>query len=183
MYSKKNRFWTAVFSLIPGAAEMYMGFMKMGLTLLTLFIGMIALASWMMVEVFVYLAVIVWIYSFFHANHLASMSDEKFAKLEDDYLIHLDNFGVKTNNRKTRGVVAAVLILAGVLLCYNAVCTMIYNLYPENWISYLLQIINAQVIQVICGIAVIAAGIAMIRGKKKELDEEAQTDGTDGIDE
>ena len=35
---KKSRFLTFCFSLLPGAGEMYMGFMRMGLSLMLLFI-------------------------------------------------------------------------------------------------------------------------------------------------
>ena len=45
MYRKKNKFLTFIFALLPGAAEMYMGFMKMGLTLLSLFWSIVAAAS------------------------------------------------------------------------------------------------------------------------------------------
>ena len=38
MRHKKNRFWTFLFSLFPGAGEMYMGFMKQGVSLMTLFL-------------------------------------------------------------------------------------------------------------------------------------------------
>lgn len=183
MYQKRNKFLTFIFALLPGAAEMYMGFMKMGLTLLSLFWSIVAAASWLGLEFLVYVALIVWIFSFFHAINLASLPDEKFAQIEDDYLIHLNSIGVKTSDRKIRRVVAAVLIFIGIVLCYNAVCGIISCIYPENWISYMLQIINTQATQAICGIVVIVVGISMIRGKKRDLDEEAQKDGNNGIDE
>ena len=183
MYRKKNKFLTFLFALLPGAAEMYMGFMKMGLTLLSLFFGIVAAASWLGMEFLVFVALIVWIFSFFHAINLASLPDEKFAEIQDDYLIHLDSIGVKASNRRVRGIVAAVLIFIGILLCYNAVCGIIYRIYPKNWLSYMLQIINTQATQAICGIVIIVVGISMIRGKKRELDEEAQDDGNNGTDE
>ena len=34
---KKNKFFTFIFSLLPGAAEMYMGFMKNGLSMMVMF--------------------------------------------------------------------------------------------------------------------------------------------------
>ena len=34
---KKNKFFTFLCSFLPGAAEMYMGFMKMGISLLVVF--------------------------------------------------------------------------------------------------------------------------------------------------
>lgn len=39
--SKKSGFLRFIFSLIPGAGEMYMGFMKQGVTLMVLFLSLI----------------------------------------------------------------------------------------------------------------------------------------------
>ena len=44
MTKKKSGFWTFMFSWLPGAGEMYMGFMRMGLSLMGLFWGIIALS-------------------------------------------------------------------------------------------------------------------------------------------
>ena len=44
MTKKKNRCWTFCFSFIPGAGEMYMGFMKMGISLMSLFVLVLFLA-------------------------------------------------------------------------------------------------------------------------------------------
>ena len=44
---KKNRFLTFCFSMLPGAAEMYMGFMKTGVSLMSLFMLVIMVAIWM----------------------------------------------------------------------------------------------------------------------------------------
>lgn len=38
MTRKKRGFWTFCFSLIPGAGEMYLGFMKRGLSMMCLFL-------------------------------------------------------------------------------------------------------------------------------------------------
>ena len=40
---KKGKFLTFMFSFIPGAAEMYMGFMKMGVSLMALFFLCVAI--------------------------------------------------------------------------------------------------------------------------------------------
>ena len=44
---KKNRFLTFCFSLMPGAAEMYMGFMRTGTELMLFFLGMIMIPSFL----------------------------------------------------------------------------------------------------------------------------------------
>ena len=45
MKNKKSRFWVFVFSFLPGAGEMYMGFMKMGLSLMLGFMLTVAVVS------------------------------------------------------------------------------------------------------------------------------------------
>ena len=44
---KKSKFLTFCFSMMPGAAQMYMGFMKMGTSLMFLFFLIIILAMWL----------------------------------------------------------------------------------------------------------------------------------------
>ena len=39
MTRKKRGFWTFIFSLIPGAGEMYLGFMKRGVSTMLVFLG------------------------------------------------------------------------------------------------------------------------------------------------
>ena len=45
MTKKRNGFLRFCCSLLPGAGEMYMGFMKMGLSLMSMFFGIIVAAS------------------------------------------------------------------------------------------------------------------------------------------
>ena len=83
---KKSKFLTFCFSVIPGAAQMYMGFMKMGVSLMALFALIILFAVWLNQGALATFCVIAWFYSFFQANHLASLSDEEFHMVEDGYL-------------------------------------------------------------------------------------------------
>ena len=43
--NKKNGFWTFCFSLLPGAGEMYLGFMKMGISLMAIFFALCGLSG------------------------------------------------------------------------------------------------------------------------------------------
>ena len=47
MIRKKSKGWTFIFSLLPGAGEMYMGFMKQGLSLMTIFATLCAVGIWL----------------------------------------------------------------------------------------------------------------------------------------
>ena len=63
---KKSKFVTFCFSLLPGAAEMYMGFMKMGVSLMSLFFLIIMLGMLMNQGIIVMAGIVVWFYGFFH---------------------------------------------------------------------------------------------------------------------
>ena len=45
MQKQKHGFWLFIFSLIPGAGEMYMGFKKQGLSIMLLFWGVFAVGK------------------------------------------------------------------------------------------------------------------------------------------
>ena len=70
MVSKKNGFFRFLWSIIPGAGEMYMGFMKQGVTLMAVFAGIIAVAIAMNMVFFFFPLPIIWFYSFFHVLNL-----------------------------------------------------------------------------------------------------------------
>ena len=79
MRQKKGKVTTFLYSLIPGAAEMYMGFMKTGISMMAIFILCFVIPSVLRLnDVFILFAVLVWFYSFFHARNLASCDEEIF---------------------------------------------------------------------------------------------------------
>ena len=73
MTNKKNSLWRFFFSLIPGAGEMYMGFLKMGVSLMSLFFAIIFIASSLWLGPLILIDIIVWFYSFFHVHNLAKI--------------------------------------------------------------------------------------------------------------
>ena len=170
MTRKKNRFLTFCFSLLPGAAEMYMGFMKMGLSLMLLFFGIIVVASFIEIGPLMIFGFVVWFYGFFHANNLASMPDSEFVQVEDSYLFNISDIGMrgKMYTRKNGRIVAIVLIILGALLCFRGVSSMALYYLPD-YVRRIINTIGNNLPQVIVGAAIIALGVNMIKGKKKEL--------------
>ena len=86
MARQKNKILMFLFSLIPGAGQMYMGFMKQGLSLMTIFATLCAVGIWLDIKPLLFFAPIILLYSFFDATHKNSMDAEAFKKLEDHYL-------------------------------------------------------------------------------------------------
>ncbi len=173
MKRKKSRFWSFVCSFLPGCAEMYMGFMKMGISLMALFWGLIALASVLNIGEITFLVVLVWFYGFFHANNLAGLSHAEIEMLQDDYLFHvegLSNTGEKLTGSYRR-IVSVVLIVLGCVLCIRGVFGMLRRFLPEVIIN-MYYALGDYLPQVIVGIGIVAVGLTMIKGKKQELLEE-----------
>ena len=85
---KKNGFLTFIFACIPGAGQMYYGYMQRGLSLITMFIGCFIVGA--IINPLAALAIIVWMYSFFDTydlvRHLAA-GDSK-----EDGLLLVGNF-------------------------------------------------------------------------------------------
>lgn len=69
---KPEGFWILLFSLVPGAGHMYLGWQKKGLTLMTMFFGAVYLTYWLRLSVFLLTLPMIWFYSFFDVLQLAS---------------------------------------------------------------------------------------------------------------
>ena len=174
---KKNRFLTFCFSCLPGAAEMYMGFMKMGLSLMLVLFAIIIIGAWINQGILSALGVVVWFYSFFHANHLASLSDEDFVQVEDQYLMGMDALPeMKILFEKYHNLLAYGLIFVGACCLWGSVADLLNDLLPEQY-DFIVRImwrIGDYVPSVLIGIVVIVVGIKMIKGKKVEQDEKGE---------
>ena len=178
MKKKKNRFLLFCLSFLPGAGEMYLGFMKMGLSLLSVFALMVIITVYSNIGVMGFAVFVICVYGFFHANNLGGLSDEEFYKIEDEYLFGL---GEKDMNSfkdffmgKYRKVFAVILILFGVNMLWQAFCKCLIHIVGDHffylYINEFTRIINRDVPRAIVGIAIIWVGIKLIQGKKEELD-------------
>ena len=86
---KKNGILPLLFALIPGAGEMYQGYMKRGLSLITMFCLSTFLGAWTQIAIFYIGAPIIYMYSFFDTFNLRAQIGLDAAPA-DDYLIHFD---------------------------------------------------------------------------------------------
>lgn len=188
---KKNGFFTFLCSLCPGAAEMYMGFMKNGLSLLVIFIVPIMVAIIMYGGD--YLAIIsgvIYVFSFFHARNIATAPQEEFDTLEDRYI--WEEFSNVRTSIVPTGVVtkwgAAILIIAGISGLWRSLRGVlygaIYGIGLNDYEANLLDNAFTNLPRFATSILVIVVGVLLVRGKKKEMigEDEHGTD-SDGANE
>lgn len=187
MTRKKNGFWAFCFSFLPGAGEMYMGFMKMGLSLMGMFFLIPVLAVWLNMNTLLVLDALVWFYGFFHVHNLRAMDDEEFYAVEDEYLFHLADLNLLSGSvKRYQRLFGLGLVILGVSLLWRNIWDMMAYLLPDVLRSFVNNI-TYRVPQMVVALFIIWLGLTMIRGKRRELEEEDYTgrgidDGRDDAD-
>ena len=168
---KKGKFFTFIFSFLPGAAEMHMGFMKQGVSLMALFLlSLVIPLSTNSLEILAMTAVVIWFYGFFHARNLAAMPEAEFMELSDTFIWEgfLEERIFRISNSALRKWGAAILIVFGAVLLWENFSSIIYNLIPDYLWSELYPIINS-VPQVVIAVLIIVIGFRLMAGKKEEI--------------
>lgn len=170
MKKRKSKFWLFIFSFVPGAGEMYMGLMKMGISLMLGFMLSIAVIAITNISVLSVIAITIYIYCFFHAHNIGSMDEADFQALEDTYLFGFDNLDqirMKMSG-KYRPAVAVVLIIMGVIMLANVGFNLLCEIFGWDnvYLSKIYYFVRDEVPRLLIGIAIIWGGITMLRGKK-----------------
>lgn len=171
MIRKKSGFLTFCFSLLPGAGQMYMGFMKRGISLMSSFFLLIFLSTWLSLGPLLFAMPIIWFFAFFDTHNLRSMPDDEFYAFKDDYIIipEFAREGAHIIKGKHRNIIAIALVVIGFTLLWNNVYDILSYCLPD-YLSYTLYRFGRIFPQLLIGFAIIALGLIMIRGKKRDLD-------------
>ena len=175
MQKQKRGFWLFIFSLIPGAGEMYMGFKKQGLSIMLLFWGVFAVCSFTGMDWLIFLIPILWFYSFFNVHNLKSLSEEEFYSIEDSYVFHMDELAEDINSliRHHRKLTAILLIIFGASILWNNIVDFFYMILP-GYLADVLGTFAYHLPQLVIAVCIILAGIYILTRKKDELDDEQQ---------
>lgn len=175
MTNKKNKFLTFCFSLIPGAGEMYLGFYKMGISLMLLFVTIISTAGLLNLYFAIFFLPVIWFYSFFHVNHLNVLPDDEFYAMEDDWLIHVDreSFVLKDLMEQHQQLIAGILLLFGVSILWNVLTDFTYLfmdfLHLPDYMRQFIYRISHTIPQGVLAFLIIILAVKMIKNKKQSL--------------
>lgn len=179
MQKKKSRFWLFVWSLIPGAGEMFLGFMKMGVSLMLGFAVLVIVAGMLNLETLFFIPMVMYAYCFFHANNLGILNDEEFYAVQDRYLLGLDGLnsieGMQVRlSRKYRKIAAVVLIFLGVVMLWDQIFSWLLEAFGHDnyYLSRISYFMRYEFFRIVFAIVVIWIGCRLIRGKKVEYIEE-----------
>ncbi|MCR1972268.1 hypothetical protein [Clostridium cochlearium] len=145
---KNNKFLTFIFSCIPGAGHMYLGFQKKGLQIMLLFFSLLFLGDFLRTNIFFVLIPVIWFYSFFDVRKAFNKSET----FEDEIrCFSLINFDLK--------YIGYFLIFAGIIGLMNGALFPILSVYLD-W--HTIETIK----DVLMSLILIIIGIKLICGKK-----------------
>ena len=165
---KKNGILTLLFACIPGAGQMYQGYMKRGLSLIltACCIGMVGT----LLEPVMLLLLVVWMYNFFDTFNLRAQILADTAP-EDDYLIHFDPRDKKLARAllDSHKLVGWALIAFGALIAYqnllmNTLGDLVYRWGHSSPAFRALYLVMASLPDVVVCVALIVCGVWLIEG-------------------
>ena len=168
MNNQKSRFWTFLFSLVPGAGEMYFGLYRQGLSIMGYFWGAFAVAAWAQFVPVACVMPVVWMYSFFHVHNLRRMRPEEFQKQEDRLLIP-EALLQRNGDVKIQKIVAGALILLGAMMLFDAFLSAVWYFLPE-----VVWYIQNAVTRLVFGGVIIAVGVHLLRGSRAAVERQEQ---------
>ena len=169
---KKNGILTLLFALIPGAGEMYQGYMKRGLSLITMFCLPAALGAMTRIEVLYIGLPIVYMYSFFDTFNLRAQIGMGTAP-EDDYLVHFDPHDKRLAQllADSHKLLGWGLIALGALVAYqnilmNTLGDIVWRWGQSSPFFRALYLMMDQLPEVVVCVALIICGAWLVRGPK-----------------
>ena len=183
---KKNGILTLLFALIPGAGEMYQGYMKRGLSLITMFCLFVVIGV-STLQVLTIGCAIVWMYSFFDTFNLRAQIGAGTAP-EDDYLVHFDPQDKRLARMMmdSHKLVGWCLIAIGALIAYeqiimNTLGDILWRWGQKAPVWRAIYLVMDQLPEVVLCVALILCGIWLVRGPraKKAAPEAAAPEETD----
>lgn len=182
----KNGILTFLFAFCPGAGQMYQGYMKRGLSLITMFC--VAFGAGTLLGVLYVAMPIVWMYSFFDTFNLRAQIIADTAP-EDDYLVHFD----PRDKRLARALldshklVGWLLIAFGALIAYQNLIMNIFGDLVYRWghsspVFRALYLVMDSLPDVVVCVVLIVCGVWLVKGPHPAKKPDASKDVPEDAD-
>lgn len=166
----KNGFLTFCCAFVPGAGQMYQGYMKRGLSLIltACCIGMVS----SLLNPVLLLLVVVWMYSFFDTFNLRAQIGAGTAP-QDDYLVHInwhdqrmEQFMLDSHKLLGWGLIALGALVAYQNILMNTLGDIVWRWGQSSPFFRALYLMMDQLPEVVVGVALIICGAWLVRGPK-----------------
>lgn len=163
---KYSKFWSIMFSFMPGGGHMYLGVMKRGLQFMLAFFGIIALANFFYAtEFLVFFSVVVWFYSFFDCFHIRKKL-ENGEEITEDLIFPVD---YKNINSKHLGI--GLLVVGGIILLNEFFDQLIYITNRMNINSETIRVAVRMLRNSFFPIVLIVVGFFILKKSSKKVND------------
>ena len=183
---KKNGILTLLFAFIPGAGQMYQGYMKRGLSLM-LMAAAISMAA-MLIPPIAFALLMVFMYSFFDTFNLRAQISMGTAP-EDDYLVHFDPQDKRLARMMmdSHKLVGWLLIAFGALIAYQNLIMNIFGDLVYRWghsspVFRALYLVMASLPDVVVCVVLIVCGVWLVKGPHPAKKPDASKDVPEDAD-
>ena len=169
---KKNGILTLLFACIPGAGQMYQGYMKRGLSLITMFCLFIIVGSATGLDALVVGCIVVYMYSFFDTFNLRAQIIAENAPA-DDYLVHINWKDKRMQDfmMDSHKLLGWGLIALGGLVAYENIIMRVFGDVMWRWgqnnpVFRAIYLMLDELPQIVACVALVICGIWLVRGPK-----------------
>lgn len=165
---KKNGFLTFMCSLVPGVGHMYLGMMRKGLGVMSLFMGIIAVTYLTGLDFLLFALPVIWFYSFFDSMNLRLKSQEERDMLDMTFSQSLGGY----LRRDFGGFFAKRHLFAGIVLIFLGFyifAQQFVYLLPDG-IDNVVRSILRDLPTLAIGAIIIVIGIRLCMPQKKSED-------------
>ena len=171
----KNRLLLFLCACVPGCGQMYQGYMRRGVSLLSMGCGIIAVASFLRISELAILLPVLWAYAFFDSFNLRTLLENGTAPT-DEYLFglsELDSRRLGALLRKKHSILGWLLVAVGLYLLYDTVIRRVIGVISEYYpyFDWLYSLFVYDLPRLVVTILIIALGIWFIRGPKGQRNE------------
>ena len=169
---RKQGFFLFLASCIPGCGQMHQGYMKRGLSLMTVFWGVFAAALLLQLEALILLLIPAWLYAFFDSYNLHGQSDAQAAANPDGFLFDLptvDSGRLAALSRGRHSILGWVLVALGLWMLYSSFAQRLLDVleYYFDVESWLYSLLLYDIPRIVVTLGIIALGVWFIRGPRK----------------
>lgn len=164
---KKNIFLTFCFSFVPGAGQMYQGYMKRGLSILILFSAFAAIFGTISIPLFIIPLPVIYIYSFFDTFYIRN-SFSKEEKIEDKFIwdtMDIESLKKTFKISSNKKIIGIVLIFVGLYIIISNILPQLFYDLDLKIFSNILYTLSSYITPVAIAALSIVIGVKLI-GKK-----------------
>lgn len=173
---KKSSFLTFCFAFIPGAGEMYLGMMRKGAAIMTLFWGIIGISVFLQMGFICAVLPIIWFYSFFETFNIRWLPPEEIERQDQEFS---GNWGTKLFSSDLKAVLDKRHTLIGILLILVGGWAILNNFFVpilEEFLNlgdyWIFRYLSYRLPSILVAFAVVVFGVHLVRGKKKPKEED-----------